>query len=106
MELHHRVYVVELSADVLQQKRFRDKNPKHNPAKQCVYVGMTGLPVAERFANHLAGIKSSTLVSRYGVRLLPALYEHLSAMTYEAAASKERELAEELRQGGYGVWQA
>src|SRR5688572_28828901 len=105
MELHHRVYVIELSADVLQQKRFRNKNPNHNPAKQCVYVGMTGLPVAQRFSNHLAGIKSSSFVSHYGVRLLPVLYEQISAMTYDAAASKERELAEELRHRGYGVWQ-
>jgi predicted GIY-YIG superfamily endonuclease len=101
----HRVYVIELSPEVLQHKRFRDKNPNHDTAKPCVYVGMTGLSVEQRLANHRAGIKSSGFVSRYGVRLLPHLYDGLDAMTFQAAAEAEKRLAEQLRHEGYAVWQ-
>ncbi len=74
--------------------------------KPCVYVGMTGLSVAARFANHKRGHKGNVFVLRFGTRLLPELFAHLNPMPYEAAMTMERELAEELRQAGYGVWQA
>ena len=64
---------------------------------------MTGLAPAERFANHKAGIKSSAAVKRYGLRLLPELYQHLNPMPYEAAARMEVDLAEDLRRAGYTV---
>lgn len=78
-------------------------NPKRDPSKPCIYVGMTGLPVEERFENHKKGIKSSSLVRRYGLKLLPELYAHLNPMPYEAAAQMERDLTEELRRAGYTV---
>ena len=34
-------------------------NPKRDPAKPCVYVGMTGIPVDHRFENHKNGYKVS-----------------------------------------------
>jgi hypothetical protein len=101
----HRVYVVELRPEVLRHKRFRDRNPNHDAVKPCVYVGMTGLTIEQRFANHLAGVKSNSFVSRYALRLLPHLYEGLNDMTFEAAAEAERQLAAELRHDRYGVWQ-
>ncbi len=64
---------------------------------------MTGLTPEERFANHQQGIKSSSFVKRFGVRLLPALYQHLNPMPYEAAAQMERDLTEDLRRSGYTV---
>ncbi len=78
-------------------------NPARDPAKLCVYVGMTGLTPEERFANHRQGIKSSGYVKRYGIRLLPELYAHLNPMPYEAAAQMERDLTEDLRRAGYTV---
>jgi hypothetical protein len=78
-------------------------NPKRDPKKPCVYVGMTGLPPDERFANHKAGTKAASVVKRYGIRLLPELYEHLNPMPYEAAAQMEQDLAEDLRRAGYTV---
>ena len=45
-------------------------------------------------------------VLRFGIRLLPELFAHLNPMPYEAALTMERELADELQQAGYGVWQA
>ena len=64
---------------------------------------MTGLTPEERFANHKQGIKSSTLVKRHGLRLLPELYAHLNPMPYDAAAQMEKDLTEDLRRAGYTV---
>lgn len=104
--LSHNVYVVELALDVLSDRRFRRRNPGYVEGKPCVYVGMTGLAVAARFKNHKRGHKGNVFVLKHGIRLLPELFAHLNPMPYEAAMTMERELAEDLRQAGYGVWQA
>jgi hypothetical protein len=78
-------------------------NPNRDPLKPCVYVGMTGIPVEHRFENHKNGYKSALVVKKYGVRLMPELYEHLNPMPFEAAAQMEQELAEDLRAEGYTV---
>lgn len=102
---HHNVYVVELSREVLLEPRFRKCNPDHDPAKPCVYVGMTGLSPDERFDKHKAGIKSNKYVRLYGLRLLPELFEVYNPMPYEGAREMEVELAIGLQEQGYGVWQ-
>ena len=43
---------------------------------------------------------------KYGLRLLPKLYEVYNPMPYEGAREMEVELAISLREAGYGVWQA
>jgi hypothetical protein len=100
---HHNVYVILLSPAVLQHASILRLNPKRDPAKPCLYVGMTGLPVEHRFENHKHGYKSSWLVEKYGLRLLPELYAHLNPMPFEAAVQMEMELAEDLRAEGYTV---
>lgn len=105
MQLAHNVYVIELDPSVLADRRFRARNPNYVDGMPCVYVGMTGLPVQERFANHRAGYKSNRYVRRYGRRLLPQLYECFNPMPYAAARQMERELADELQEKGYAVWQ-
>jgi hypothetical protein len=105
MAHHHSVYVVELSTEVLREAKFRKCNPDYDPAKPCVYVGMTGLSPDERFDKHKAGIKSNRFVRLYGQRLLPQLYEIYNPMPYEGAREMEVELAIGLREQGYGVWQ-
>ncbi|MGH7973232.1 MAG: hypothetical protein ACREIC_31325 [Limisphaerales bacterium] len=102
-EHHHNVYVVLLDPAVAKLRKVRAANPNRGPKKPCVYVGMTGLDPQTRFANHKAGIKAAAVVRRYGLRLLPALYEHLNPMPFEAAAQMERDLAEDLRRAGYTV---
>lgn len=84
-------------------RKVRLANPDRDPKKPCVYVGMTGLTPEERFANHKQGIKSSPLVKRFGIRLVPELYVHLNPMPYEATAQMERDLTEDLRRAGYTV---
>src|SRR3954470_14367314 len=85
---HHSVYVVFL------------RNPKGD-GKAGYYVGMTGLAPEERFANHKNGIKAAGFVRRFGVRLVPTLYEHLNPMPYEDALRMEVELADSLRKRGF-----
>jgi hypothetical protein len=99
---HHNVYVV-LLRDVAKHPSILRLNPKRDPLKPCVYVGMTGIPVDHRFQNHKNGYKSAWVVRKYGVRLMPELYEHLNPMPFDAAVQMELELAEDLRAAGYTV---
>ena len=103
---HHHVYVVELADPVWNEASFRKANPDHQLGKPFVYVGMTGLDPDLRFDKHKAGIQANRFVFKYGLRLLPALYEVYNPMPYEAAREMEVELAIGLREAGYGVWQA
>ena|SRR2546425_8760149 len=102
-KFHHSVYVVLLDDAVAKHPSILRVNPTRDPLKPCVYVGMTGLPVDRRFENHKNGYKSAWVVKKYGVRLMPELYEHLNPMPFEAAAQMEIELAEDLRTQGYTV---
>ena len=102
-QYHHHVYVVLLDPTVLTERKVIQANPKRDPAKACIYVGMTGLPPIERFQNHKDGYKGSRIARKYGLRLLPELYEYLNPMPFDAACQMEKELAEELREAGYTV---
>jgi hypothetical protein len=102
-KFHHNVYVILLDAEVARHPTILRINPKRNPSKPCVYVGMSGLPPEHRSENHKHGYKAAWLVEKYGVRLLPELYAHLNPMPYEAALQMELELAEDLRNEGYTV---
>ena len=107
---HHNVYVIELSRDVFLEPKFRKANPGYDPFRQparpCVYVGMTGLSPDVRFDKHKAGIQANRFAQQYGLRLLPRLYQMYNPMPYEGARDMEVELAIALREEGYGVWQA
>lgn len=100
---HHSVYVIELDPAVAKLRAVQRENPKRDRKKPCVYVGMTGLAVEERFANHRAGVKAAYVVKRYGRRLLPEMFAHLNPMPFEAAVAMERDLAEDLRSQGFTV---
>ena len=69
-------------------------NPLH-AAKWPVLLlcNLVGRPDAE----------AASVVTRYGIRLLPELYAHLNPMPYEAAAQMEHDLADDLRRAGYTV---
>ena len=88
---HHSVYVVYL------------RNPRGD-GKAGYYVGLTGLSPEKRLQNHKQGIKSAGVVKRFGVRLVPRLYEHLNPMPYLKAKEMEVFLAESLRKRGYLVY--
>jgi len=103
---HHHVYVVLLSDPVWNEPSFRKANPDYRLGQPFVYVGMTGLDPDLRFDKHKAGIQANRFVFIYGQRLLPELYAVFNPMPYEAAREMEVELAIDLREKGYGVWQA
>ena len=100
---HHNVYVVLLAPAAVRLRKVKAANPARDPQKPCVYVGMTGLSPAARFANHQCGTKDAPLVRRFGLRLLPELYAHLNPMPYAAALQMEADLAGDLRRAGYTV---
>jgi predicted GIY-YIG superfamily endonuclease len=95
--------VVLLDPEAARDPAILRHNPKRDPTKPCVYVGLTGLLPEQRFKNHKQGIKASQAVQRYGLRLLPELYECFNPMPFEAAVAMERELAQDLRQQGFTV---
>ena len=102
-KFHHSVYVILLDPVTLGLPSIVRLNPNRDPAKPCVYVGMTGLPVEQRFENHKKGVKAAWVVKKYGIRLMPELYEYLNPMPFEAAAQMEKDLAADLRAEGYTV---
>lgn len=100
---HHNVYVVLLDPVVGGMSRVIKQNPRRDPRKPCLYVGMTGLTPEERFKKHKKGIKDSTFVRNHGKHLIQKLYEHLNPMSYEEAVRMEKRLAANLRRQGYTV---
>jgi hypothetical protein len=100
------VYVIELADEARTVKRVREANPNANPKMKCVYVGSTARTPEQRFEIHKSGGKqSSSIVRRYGVRLVPGLYRDIPLMVRTEAERKEAQLAAELRAKGYTVWQ-
>lgn len=100
---HHNVYVVLLEPYAAKSPSVIRANPRRDPAKPCLYVGMTGLTPDERFANHKSGLKAAAIVKKHGVRLLPQFYEVFNPMPFDVAVTMEQELAEDLRRQGYTV---
>src|SRR5436190_14498909 len=90
---HHHVYVVLLDPEAARLPEVRAANPRRDPSKPCLYVGMSGLSPEDRFQNHKNGIKASRVVELFGLRLLPELYELYNPMPFEAAVVMERDLA-------------
>ena len=105
MRERHNVYVIELDKDVLYEAKFKKANPDYVTGKPCVYVGMTGHDPVTRFDQHKASIKSNKYAMKYGIRLMPEIYEKLNPMPYGDAQYMEVDLAIRLQQFGYGVWQ-
>lgn len=103
---HYSVYVIELSKDVMNEPKFAKRNPHANKNSNCVYVGMTGLLPAQRFQKHKNKIKHNVYAEKYGIKLLPNLYEKYNPMLFEEAKLKEEELAKHLISIGYAVFWA
>jgi hypothetical protein len=99
------VYVIHLKEDVKGEKKMMDQNnaPEGVPPRGYLYVGMTGIPVEERVANHLRGYKSCNLVKKYFDGIFLEKVE--TRLSYEEAKTREPALAEELRREGYWVYQ-
>ena len=101
------VYVVLLDPEVGNTPQIKRRNPKHDPLKPCVYVGLTGLRVDRYFDYRGVKATADTWPSRkYGIRLMPELYEHLNPMPFEKVLHMAEKLADDLRAEGYTVTNA
>jgi len=65
-----------------------------------LYVGQTSRDPDLRFDQHKAGHKASRAVTRFGVRLLPQLVEHLNPMQAWESLDLEAALAQGFRDAG------
>ena len=83
----HSVYVILLH------------DPKR-PHPWGLYVGQTARDPDWRFDQHKAGYKASSDVRRFGVCLLPELFEHLNPLRQWESLDIEAALADEFRTAG------
>jgi hypothetical protein len=102
-ELRYSVYVVLLDEYVGTLPQMRRRNPKRDPSKPFVYIGLTSLPVDRRFDFHGAIPEHEWRLHKFGVRLMPELYDSLRPMTCKRALQASKKLAEDLRAKGFGV---
>jgi hypothetical protein len=102
-ELRYSVYVVLLDEYIGTLPQMRRRNPKRGPSKPCVYVGLTPLPVNRRFDFRRAAPEHEWRPYKFGVRLMPELYDSLHPMTCKRALETAKKLAEDLRAKGFGV---
>ena len=98
------LYVIRLDDAVLQERKFRERNPDYRPGKPCVYVGQTSLDPETRFQQHQNRYKASRIARRYGKYLMRKKYEHLNPVPAAEAEDREEALAAALQRKGYGVW--
>ena len=118
IEANHKVYAFYLTNDVLNKRKFKEANPNYIEGKPCVYVGMTGKLIEERYDEHTNPennnyTKGSKWMKMFGVRNLSnalaiELFEHPNIsrenLTFGEALQNEKLYAEWLRSKGYGVW--
>ena len=113
MAMSYCVYAIELDREFAQTKKAREANPASNPDRPCVYVGYSSKTPRARFRQHMSGKPGrrgqkthSTVVFKYGIRLLPELFAMFNPIrTKEEAMEAEVLLAQLLRLAGYTVWQ-
>ena len=85
----HSVYVV-----LLHDRSF--------PERRGLYVGQTSRDPDWRFDQHKSGYKASGAVRRFGVQLLPDLYEHFNPLHRWETLEIEAALADMFRGAGVG----
>jgi hypothetical protein len=96
-ERRYSIYVVLLDPYIGTLPQMRRRNPKRDPSKPCVYVGLTSLPVNGRFDFRRATPEHEWRLHKFGVRLMPELYDSLRPMTCKQALQTAKELADDLR---------
>src|SRR5215469_6856513 len=102
-ELRYSVFVVLLDEYVGTLPQMRRRNPKRDPSKPYVYVGVTSLRVDRRFNFLRATSKYEWRLHKFGVRLMLELCDSLHSMTCTQALQTAKKLAGDLRAKGFGV---
>ena len=100
------VYVIELDRAVLDEPKFRKRNPNADPEKECFYVGQTLQHIADRVRVHMEGERHyNRFVRKYRLKERPDIYEQYNPLFSRSdAEDKEKWLAEKLIAEGHGVW--
>ena len=77
----------------------------YDPLKKCYgfYVGETSQAPRKRFAQHRCGFKAGRAAKRFGICLLPALFERFNPFDCNAADKLEFQLGREFRRCGLWV---
>jgi hypothetical protein len=76
-----------------------------NPRLACFYVGQTSHDPRVRFKQHKIGYKANRFVKKYGLRLLPSIFNTYNPIeTRKEAEHIEQMLTNNLRAKGHGVW--
>ena len=118
IQAKHKVYAFYLKQDVLGKRKFQEANPNYKKGKPCVYVGMTGKSIEERYDEHTNPKnenykKGSKWMKSYAIRgfteaLAIGLLSHPNisreTLTFGEALQNEKLYAEWLKSQGYGVW--
>lgn len=100
------LYVIQLDPLVRKDsKAFREKNTNYKADKHCLYVGSSAHTPEKRFAQHKAGEGANRYAKKYGLRLLPELYQNQPILTANNYVEEEKAYAEALRIQGHAVWQ-
>ena len=99
------LYVIELDKDVGKSAKFRKQNPNFRIGSRCFYVGQSARAPMLRLKQHKEGYKSNIFARRFGIKLVPELYEKYNPIpTRKDAEELEEYLANKLRKERYGVW--
>ena len=101
--LRYSVFVVLLDEYVGTLPQMRRRNPKRHSSKPYVYIGVTSLPVNGRFDFRRAAPWHEWRLHKFGIRLMPELYDSLPPATCEPALETAKKLADDLRARGFGV---
>jgi hypothetical protein len=95
------VYILNLSPQCRSEMKMKNNNTGSD-VKGYLYVGMTGLSVEERINNHVSGIKSCKLVSKY----FQGEFGRIGGLFHYEAEFIEGYLPGVLRDMGFWVYQA
>ena len=102
-ERRYSIYVVLLDPYIGTLPQMRRRNPKRDPPKPFVYVGLTSLPMDRRFDFRRATPEHECRLHKFGVRLMPELHDSLHPMTCKQALQTAKNLADDLRAKRFGV---
>lgn len=100
----YRVYVVALEVEVMDTRKFAQKNPGYRQGQPCYFVDVTDLAVDLRFDQHMHGIKDNAFVRMHGVALRPDFTADFVPSAFDVAVEQEAAIARSLRNEGCGVW--
>lgn len=103
---HFLIDVLTLRPEVMEEPGFKAENPGYVSGSPCVYVGQTGVSVAERVGKHLSHpYQSNRFVRKYFVEVHAITAQIPPVHGRGPAEQIEAQTAELLRERGWGVWQ-